>query len=109
MIYQVPVTGGGNTYAWSSPVVIVLLSLGFVFAILFFLVERYFAKLPLMPLRLFKNRSFSLLTLNSFLAGVYLQSTIYFLPVYFQLVRGYSPIRSSLLLMPVTVSQVCQQ
>jgi len=102
----VPISGGGSTYPWSSPLVISMLAIGGVFGIIFILVEKYFARLPLVPLRLFRNRSFSFLVLISFITGCYMQTSLYFMPVYFQLIRQASPIHSSLLLMAMTVSQV---
>lgn len=46
---QVPVSGGGVTYAWNSALVIVLLTLGGLLFILFVVYEAKFAKIPIMP------------------------------------------------------------
>ena len=46
---QVPVSGGGVTYAWDSALVIVLLTLGGLLFILFVVYEAKFAKIPIMP------------------------------------------------------------
>lgn len=49
---QVPLSGGGSTFAWNSSVVIGLLVGGVVAAVAFVLVERFVAAVPLLPGRL---------------------------------------------------------
>ena len=48
---------GGETFAWNSPQVICLIVFGSLFSIIFFCGERYFAKHPLMPLKILKHPS----------------------------------------------------
>ena len=45
----VPISGGGVTYEWNSPLVIVLLTLGVLLYIVFVIYEARFAKIPIMP------------------------------------------------------------
>jgi len=45
----VPVSGGGTTYAWNSPLVIVLLTLGTILFIVFVVYEAKVARIPIMP------------------------------------------------------------
>jgi len=46
---MVPISGGGVTYPWNSPLVIVLLTLGVLLYIVFVIYEAKFAKIPIMP------------------------------------------------------------
>lgn len=45
----IPISGGGAYFAWSSPMVITMLSVGGVSSVLFVLVEWKVARLPLIP------------------------------------------------------------
>ena len=46
---QIPISQGGAAFAWNSPLVLVMLSLGAAMILIFLLVEWRFAKLPIMP------------------------------------------------------------
>src|SRR5215216_2325283 len=69
---------------------------------LFVLIERRAAE-PIIPLRLFRNRVFSVGNTFAFLAGVAMFGTIIFLPVYLQAVKGFSPTQSGLALLPAII------
>ncbi|KAA8645632.1 uncharacterized protein ATNIH1004_007051 [Aspergillus tanneri] len=60
---------GGETFAWDSPQVICLIVFGSLFSIVFVYGEKYFAKYPLMPLRLFQHRSNVAVSLVTFFHG----------------------------------------
>jgi Fungal trichothecene efflux pump (TRI12) len=53
-----PLNWGGNQYAWSSPLVIVLFFVAAGFAIAFVYIELKVAKNPVIPMDLFKIRNF---------------------------------------------------
>ena len=46
---QIPISEGGAAFAWNSPLVVVMLSVGGAMILLFLLVEWHFASLPIMP------------------------------------------------------------
>ncbi|CAI0645617.1 unnamed protein product [Colletotrichum noveboracense] len=75
--------------------VITMLILGGFFLIIFAVIEKSVAKIPLIPLRLFGKRSTAVMYVQSALYGCVWQVNLYFLPIYFQEVRGYSPLRSA--------------
>jgi hypothetical protein len=104
----VPVSCGGSSFAWSSPMVITLLVLGLVALIIFIIVEWKFADLPMVPLRLLRQRSLALLTCISFFAGTYFYANSYFLPIYFQVVLRppAGPLLSSGLLQALLLPQI---
>lgn len=93
---------GGVTYPWGSNEIIGLFATAAVCAILFVWREQLAAE-PLLPLRLFKNEIFSVTTLLSLVVGIVMFGALIFLPEYQQIVRGDSPIKSGLMLLPLIV------
>ncbi len=93
---------GGNTYSWSSNQIVGLLGAGVIFGALFVLRETRAAE-PLIPLRLFRNDIFRVSVILSLLSGLVMFAAIIYLPEYQQIVRGYSAIKSGLMLVPLVV------
>jgi EmrB/QacA subfamily drug resistance transporter len=91
---------GGTTYAWwSSPMILLLaLSIGLSGG---FLVAERFAKEPLVPLGLFRNRVFSVASAVGFIVGMSLFGSVTYLPLYLQVVKGSSATSSGLQLLPL--------
>lgn len=95
---------GGVTYPWDSATVLCLLIIG-VFTIgLFGLNEWKFAKYPVMPLRLFNDRSNIAAFGCCFVHGFVFIASSYYLPLYFQAVRGASPLLSGVYLLPSAIA-----
>ncbi|CRG90488.1 putative MFS-type transporter Rv1877/MT1926 [Talaromyces islandicus] len=101
----IPVSGGGLYFEWDSPMVISMLAIGGCSFIAFLFIQWKVALLPMMPLSLFKNRVITALFTQSFLLGAAYQSLLYYLPLYFQNGRGWTPIESALLTMPMVLLQ----
>lgn len=101
----IPISGGGSTYAWNSTLVIVMFVLGGVLLLLFLLVEWKIPELPMIPLYIFKNGSLSLLLFTTFLYGMVYYGLLYIVAYYFQLVRGFTEMRSAILLLPLVIPQ----
>nr|WP_184945816.1 MDR family MFS transporter [Planomonospora venezuelensis] len=93
-------TWGGNEYTWGSPQILGLAALAVVTLALFVPVERRAAE-PIMPLGLFRNRNFALISLIGFLLGFAMFGAINFLPLFQQLVQGASATNSGLLMLPM--------
>ena len=93
-------TLGGTTYAWSSAPIYTLAALGVVLIGLFVLVERRAVE-PVLPLRLFTSRVFTVASLVGFVVGFAMFGAITYLPQYMQVVRGQSPTGSGLQLLPL--------
>ena len=93
-------TLGGNTYGWTSAQILGLgvLAVG---GILAFLWSQTRAKEPILPLRLFRNRVFAITSAIGFVIGFALFGALTYLPLFQQVVRGYSPTESGLQLIPV--------
>ncbi|RYO88073.1 hypothetical protein DL762_003958 [Monosporascus cannonballus] len=60
---------------------------------------------PIMPLRLFRQRSPAILLVQGVLHDFTRQGTQYFIPLYLQTVRGYSPMQSAVLTLPFLLAQ----
>ncbi|HEX7745513.1 MAG TPA: MDR family MFS transporter [Micromonosporaceae bacterium] len=93
-------TWGGNEYAWSSPQIRGLAVLALVCVGLLVLVERR-APEPILPLGLFANRNFAVVSAMGFLLGFAMFGAINFLPLFQQTVQGASATNSGLLLLPM--------
>ncbi len=91
---------GGTTYAWGSPQIVAMAFIGVVLLATFPFVERR-ASEPILPLELFRNRTFVVTSAIGFIVGLALFGAITYLPLYLQVVRGYSPTGSGLTLTPL--------
>ena len=95
---------GDVTYPWSSATVICLLTFGTVVLGIFILNEWKLAINPVIPLRLFRNRS-SVAAYAVFSCNFYvLIGLSYYLPLYSQSVLGADPLTSGVHLVPLIVS-----
>jgi EmrB/QacA subfamily drug resistance transporter len=92
----------GNAYGWTEAGSLLLLAGALILTAAFVLIERRAAE-PIIPLRLFHNRVFSVGNAFAFLAGIAMFGTIIFLPVYLQAVKGFSPTQSGLALLPAII------
>ena len=91
---------GGNTYAWGSPAIIVLIVSSVALLALFPLIERR-ASEAILPLALFRNDVFTVAGIVGFIVGFALFGAVTYLPLYLQVVKGHSPTISGLQLTPM--------
>ena len=95
----------GVDYAWGSWQILSLFASTIIFGVLF--VWREFrSPEPIIPMHLFKNDIFTVSTLLSFVTGLAMFATIIYIPLYQQIVRGYSPTKSGLLMLPMVVGMM---
>ncbi len=94
-------TWGGQTYPWTSPLIIGLFVATVLLFLLFFYIETHVQD-PILPLDLFKNQVFSAGALLSLLLGMVLFSIIVYLPLFVQAVQGQSPTSSGAIMTPLT-------
>jgi EmrB/QacA subfamily drug resistance transporter len=95
----------GKNYGWASPRALGLIAAAIVLSGLFVLVELR-AKEPIIPMRLFRNPVFSTANLFGFLFGVAMFGSSIFLPLYLQAVKGMSPTRSGMAMLPTVVGMM---
>ncbi|KAK3703017.1 hypothetical protein LTR37_014747 [Vermiconidia calcicola] len=94
---------GSTILPWSSPTVIYLIVFGIAMVGCFIFSEKK-ASYPLMPLDMFTRKN-NVAFLLCFVHGLVYIAAEYYLPLYFQSVKRASPIRSGVLILPVTVSE----
>ncbi|HEY1485278.1 MAG TPA: MFS transporter, partial [Micromonosporaceae bacterium] len=70
--------------------------------LLFVLSETRIGDDALIPLRFFRNQTFSLLAISRVIFGAGMFGAIQLLPLYLQIVKGASPTKSGLLMIPLT-------
>jgi EmrB/QacA subfamily drug resistance transporter len=93
-------TWGGTEMEWGSPTIVGMSVASVALLAVFFVVERR-APEPLLPLRLFQGRVFSVSTVVSFIVGVAMFGGISYLPLFLQVGGGVSATNSGLLLLPL--------
>ncbi|KAF2968951.1 hypothetical protein GQX73_g4595 [Xylaria multiplex] len=97
---------GGSTYAWSNWRIIILFVFFGVLLIAFCAVQVYLPKTATVPVRVIRRRSIWAATLFMFaLAGSFLMA-IYYLPIWFQVVKGASATQSGVYTLPFVLSLV---
>ena len=91
----------GNDHGWGSAGIFGPLVAGAVLLGSFLAWERR-APAPMLPLRLFRDRTFALANVASLLMSFGMFGSIFWLVQYFQTVQGYSPLQSGLRILPWT-------
>jgi EmrB/QacA subfamily drug resistance transporter len=91
---------GGNQYAWGSPMVISLAVGGTALTALFLWWEQRVEE-PIVPLRLFRNRVFTVCAGLNFLTGAAMFGGIVFMPLFLQAVGGLSATASGMFMVPM--------
>ncbi|KAK8218299.1 putative major facilitator superfamily transporter [Phyllosticta capitalensis] len=95
---------GGASFPWDSATVICLLIFGAVTIGLFLVIEWKIPAYPIMPIRIFKKGTNLAALAVCFFHGFVFISATYYLPLYFQAVRGASPIMSGVYILAFAVS-----
>ncbi|TGZ81959.1 MFS general substrate transporter [Ascodesmis nigricans] len=103
VLFLVGLESGGVHHPWSSPLVLCLLIFGLLLFFLFILIEWKFAAAPIIPLRLFHERTNIFAYLVGFTHGFVFIAGCYFMPLYFQSVRGATPLLSGVYVLPYVI------
>lgn len=96
------VTLAGKNFEWASGVSYLICGLGITLLAVAIWVQSKVRE-PIMPLRLFRDRTTSLATFSSIAVGVAIFGSAVFLGQYFQIARGYSPTTAGLLTLPMVI------
>ncbi|KAJ5966473.1 hypothetical protein N7481_013187 [Penicillium waksmanii] len=96
---------GGGEYAWNSVHVIVTLVVGFVISLLFVAWQWKGARIPLVPMHIFRGRIVNGACLTMFVNGWNFLVQVYYIPTFYQLVFGYSTVKAGAMLLPITLMQ----
>jgi EmrB/QacA subfamily drug resistance transporter len=90
---------------WGDPYVIGWFAVGFAFLVAFIIAEARAAD-PMIPLDLFRNRTFAVSVIATFFAVFGFSVLIIFLPLWFQVVQGASTTASGYLLFPFLIGLI---
>lgn len=100
----IPISAGGVSWSWSSPTSVSLLVVGSVLLVAFIVAE-YYHPLAILPLRLFRNPTVTLVMISLFCVGILWFGNQFIAPLYLQNVLGYSATTAGALLLPLLVGQ----
>ncbi|MFZ5871889.1 MAG: MDR family MFS transporter [Actinomycetota bacterium] len=92
----------GREWGWASPLSLSLAATGLVGLVVFVLNERRYGDDALLPLHLFRGRTFGIGSGLNLLLGVGMFGGLASLPLYLQIVKGATPTESGLMLLPLT-------
>jgi EmrB/QacA subfamily drug resistance transporter len=95
----------GNSVGWGSPEIVFALLGGAVVLALFVLWELRTDE-PMLPLRFFRNRTFTSANVASLLMFFGMFGSIFLLAQFFQTVQGYSPLDAGLRILPWTAMPI---
>ena len=91
----------GREWGWDSPGALACYVIGVLGIAGFILSEKLMGDDALIPLKLFKNRTFSMSTILGVLVGFGMFGAMLTIPLYLQLVNGATPTESGFLMLPM--------
>lgn len=100
--FLIPITWGGVQYPWTSWHTLVPLFVGVAGLVGFAVYEKYVAAEPTIRLDVLGNYNMAYSLFAGFINNLIVYGVLYFLPLYFEAVRGYNPILSGVALFPAT-------
>ncbi|KAF5335058.1 hypothetical protein D9758_016319 [Tetrapyrgos nigripes] len=105
-LIMLPLIWGGVTFPWSSATVLAPLFSGILVVVIFCVWEWKGARLPIIPMYIFKHATVTGVFITMFVNGFVFFSAIYYIPQFFQVALGYSPLRAGIFLIPVVIGQM---
>jgi EmrB/QacA subfamily drug resistance transporter len=90
-----------DRYAWNSLRTVATLISGAAVLVAFVVIEARFASNPIVPLRTFRRRTLTLANVQSTFIGAVVFGSYFFLSLYLQNAKQYSPLRSGLAFLPM--------
>ncbi|MFF7355627.1 MFS transporter [Streptomyces filipinensis] len=96
----------GQDWGWTSTKAAVCYAVGVAGLVVWVFVERAMGEEALIPMRLFRSPVFSSMSLMSVLIGMGMFGGMMMIPLYLQIVKGVSPTRSGLLMLPLMLGMI---
>ncbi|MET0736100.1 MAG: MDR family MFS transporter [Microbacterium sp.] len=94
------VTNAGRDYDWWSLTTVLMVG-GALLSTALFIITELRSREPLIPLRMFRNRTFTLSTLASIATGIAMFGASVFLSQYMQMARGATPTEAGIMTIPM--------
>ncbi|MDQ3671410.1 MAG: MFS transporter [Actinomycetota bacterium] len=91
-----------NTYGWTSPRILGAFAVGGLSILAFILLERY-QRAPMLPLELFRSRTYAGANTVMLLVALAMFGVFFFLSLYMQNVLGYSAVQTGAAFLPMTI------
>jgi EmrB/QacA subfamily drug resistance transporter len=96
----------GQSWGWSSPIALACYIVGVIGLIAFVRVQNQMGDEALIPLRLFRTGVFAVGSAQSFIIGVGMFGGMMSIPLYLQIVKGASPTKAGLLILPMVAGMM---
>ncbi|KAF2253237.1 MFS general substrate transporter [Trematosphaeria pertusa] len=100
--FLIPITWGGVQYPWDSWRTLVPMLVSAAGLVAFVIHQEYIAPEPLIRTSVFKNTTAAVTYLETVIHGIILWSVLYYLPLYYEAVKGMTPIVAGIALFPQT-------
>ena len=97
---------GGSTYAWGNGRIIALLVLSAVLISAFIGVQLWKQETATIPPRIIRQRSIAAGMWSQFCMGSSMMTMVYYIPIWFQAIRGVSAIKSGINILPLILALV---
>jgi predicted MFS family arabinose efflux permease len=97
---------GGTLYSWKNVRIIILLVLCGVLCLAFVGVQIWKQENGTVPPRIVKQRSISASIWYGFFNGAGMMTVLYYLPIWFQAIKGVSAVKSGIMLLPMILTVV---
>ncbi|KAJ1984332.1 hypothetical protein H4R33_004425 [Dimargaris cristalligena] len=97
---------GGKDYPWNDKRIISFFCVGFALIILFILAEMFIVAEPVVPMSLFRYRNIYISFTGVFFLGVAIMGTVFYLPIFFNVVHNDSATMAGVKLLPFMLSMV---
>ena len=97
---------GGSTYSWQSARIIVLLIVFGLCMVTFITIQIWKGETATVPPRIFRQRSILSGCYFSLTAGSALMVMIYYMPIWFQAIKGVSAVKSGIMTLPIILTLV---
>ncbi len=91
-----------NTYGWTSPRILGAFAVAAVALVVFVLLERH-QRAPMLPLELFRNRTYTGANLVVLLVALAMFGVFFFMSLYMQTILGYSAVQTGAAFLPLTI------
>ena len=96
----------GRIWGWGSPAALACYVVGLAGIGLFLIVEARAGDEALIPLRLFRDRTFAIVTAGGVIVGMAMFGGMMTLPLYMQIVHGADPMESGLMMLPLVAGMM---